>query len=152
MKKLIGVLLLFVLIVGSVRVPANAADAGITYTINLSSTSLAENWNPHSWRTAQDQEILKLVSAPFVDRSICDSSDLVYQWTYKAATAVTDVTASHTSDLTKYAVDLADKSPSEVKEGYVFRITLREGMKWENGEEITADDYIESFKRLGRDR
>ncbi|MBO7623543.1 MAG: hypothetical protein J6S64_05860, partial [Bacteroidales bacterium] len=47
-----------------------------------------------------------------------------------------------------YAVDLAGKSASEVKEGYVFQITLRDGMKWQNGEEITADDYIESFKRL----
>ena len=35
-----------------------------------------------------------------------------------------------------------------MSEGYVFQITLREGIKWEDGEEITADDYIESFRRL----
>ena len=73
---------------------------------------------------------------------------MVYQWTYKAASAVADVTASHTEDLARYPVDFEGKNASEVREGYVFRITLREGMKWQNGEEITADDYIESFKRL----
>ena len=146
MKRVLSVLCLLVLIVGSVKLPANAADTGVTYTINLSHTSLAQDWNPHSWQTDEDKEILELISTPFVDRSIYDSDGLVYQWTYKAASAVADVTASHTDDLTRFSVDLDGRDPSEVSEGYVFQITLREGIKWEDGEEITADDYIESFR------
>ncbi|MBR4798129.1 MAG: hypothetical protein IK049_02610, partial [Oscillospiraceae bacterium] len=152
MKKFLALLMLACTVVSLVGCGGkkNEEDEGIAvvYTYNSYATSLADKWNPHTWETNADSGVLSYMSTPFVDMSIKDSVNQVYQWTYKAATAVQDVTASHAADLTKYAVDLAGKSASEVKEGYVFQITLRDGMKWQNGEEITADDYIESFKRL----
>ncbi len=152
MKKILALLMLACTVVSMVGCGGkkNEEDEGIAvvYTYNSYSTSLADKWNPHTWETNADSGVLSYLSTPFVDMSIKDSENQVYQWTYKAATAVEDVTASHTADLTKYAVDLAGKDASEVKEGYVFQITLREGMKWQNGEDITVDDYIESFKRL----
>ncbi|MBP0970136.1 MAG: hypothetical protein J5744_08330 [Oscillospiraceae bacterium] len=151
MKKILALLLLACMAVSMVSCKGKKKGEDgytITYTYNSYSTALADKWNPHTWETSADSAVLTYMSTPFVDMSIKDSVNQVYQWTYKAATAVEDVTASHTADLTKYAVDLAGSDPADVKEGYVFQITLRDGMKWQNGEEITADDYIESFKRL----
>lgn len=151
MKKILALLLLACTVVSLVSCGGKKkGEDGYTvlYTYNSYSTALADKWNPHTWETNADSGVLSYMSTPFVDMSIDDSVNQVYQWTYKAATAVEDVTASHTADLTKYAANLDGKDPSEVKEGYVFQITLRDGMKWQNGEEITADDYIESFKRL----
>ncbi|MBQ2085471.1 MAG: hypothetical protein II464_04315 [Oscillospiraceae bacterium] len=152
MKKILALLMLACTVVSMVGCGGKKKgdDEGytVTYTYNSYSTSLADKWNPHTWETNADSGVLTYLSTPFVDMSIKDSENQVYQWTYKAATAVEDVTASHTADLTKYAVNLDGKDPSEVKEGYVFQITLRDGIKWQNGEEITVDDYVESFKRL----
>ena len=54
-----------------------------------------------------------------------DSENGIYQWIYLAAESVTDVTASHTADLEKYAVTLPEGvAAADVKEGYVYEIKL----------------------------
>ncbi len=119
------------------------------YTYKSYTTALGSNWNPHTWDTNADSSMLGYVSSPFVDMSILDSENGVYQWVYEMATSVTDVTKDHTDDLTKYPVDLPEgQTAADQKEGYVFEIKLNPNAKWENGEAITADDYIESMKRL----
>lgn len=120
------------------------------YTYKSYTTALGTNWNPHAWETNADQSILSYISSPFVDMSILDSENGVYQWVYEMATSITDVTADNQSDLTKYGSSLpADaESASDVTEGYVFEIRLNPNAKWENGEAITSEDYIESMKRL----
>ena len=141
-------------------------DPAKTYTYRSYSTSLGNNWNPHTWETNADSGILGYLSSPFVDMSIKDSVTGEYQWVYEMATAVTDVTATHQGDLTKYPVDLPyaydedgevikDEDgnptfvdPSTITEGYVFEIQLNPNAKWENGEVINADDYIYSMKQL----
>ena len=116
------------------------------YTYKTYSTALGTNWNPHTWDTNADNSILSYVSSPFVDMSILDSENGVYQWVYEMATSVTDVTKDHQDDLTKYGCTVPEGETPEA--GYVFEIKLNPDAKWENGEKITADDYIESMKRL----
>ncbi len=121
------------------------------YTYNTYSTALGDNWNPHTWETNAESSVLGYITTPFVDISIDNSEDQTYQWVYEAATKVEDVTKSHRDDLTKYGSTLpasAEGNLKNVKDGFVFEITLRKGVEWENGTEITADDYIESFKLL----
>ncbi len=119
------------------------------YTYKSYTTALGSNWNPHTWDTNADNSMLSYVSSPFVDMSILDSENGVYQWVYEMATSVTDVTKDHTDDLTKYPVDLPEgQTAADQKEGYVFEIKLNPNAKWENGEAINADSYVESFKRL----
>ena len=132
---------------------SNSGDAfvadGKDYTYKSYTTALGTNWNPHTWETSVDDSILSYVSSPFVDMSILDSENGVYQWVYEMATSVTDVTKDHTDDLTKYLVELPEGTDaSTVTEGYVFEIKLNPDAAWENGEKIDADDYIESMKRL----
>lgn len=119
------------------------------YTYKSATTALGTNWNPHTWDTNADQSMLGYVSSPFVDMSIKDSVNGVYQWVYEMATSVKDVTKDHQDDLTKYPVNLPEgKTAADITEGYVFEIALNPNAKWENGEAITANDYVESFKRL----
>ena len=53
---------------------------GKDYTYKTATTALGTNWNPHTWDTNADQSMLSYVSSPFVDMSILDSENGVYQW------------------------------------------------------------------------
>ena len=124
-------------------------DPSKNYTYKTATTALGSNWNPHAWETSADDSMLGYISSPFVDMSIKDSEKGVYQWVFEMATAVTDVTAANQGDLIKYPVNLPEgKTATDITEGYVFEIKLNPNAKWENGEAIDADDYVESFKRL----
>ena len=119
------------------------------YTYNTYSTSLASNWNDHTWETSADSAILGYLSSGFVDISIDDSENGVYQWVYDMATYIKDVTADHQDDLTKYNVTLpTGKTPETTENGFVFEIGLNPDAKWEDGTPINADSYIYSMKQL----
>ena len=120
-----------------------------SYTFNDDTTALGTNWNPHTWETNADDNILSYISSPFCTMSIKDSENGIYQWIYEMATSITDVTKDHQDDLTKYKVTLPEgKAASDVTEGYVYEIKLNPNAMWETGEKINADDYIYSMKML----
>ena len=119
------------------------------YTYRTSTTALGTNWNPHTWDTNADDTMLSYVSTPFVYMSIEDSLNGVYQWIYLAATDVTDVTADHQDDLTKYEVTLPEgQAVEDTTSGFVFEIALNPEMKWEDGTPINDDSYIYSMQQL----
>ncbi len=123
-----------------------AADS---YTFKTYSSALATNWNEHTWESNADDTVRTYLTSPFCTMSILDSENGVYQWVWEMATSIEDVTADHQDDLTKYNVLLPEgQTVEETTEGYVFQIDLRPEAKWENGEAITADDYIYSMQQL----
>ena len=127
----------------------NTGATGATYTYHTYSSALATKWNEHSWDTNADDSIRSYVTSPLVDLTILDSENGVYQWCYEMATAVTDVTADHQDDLTKYGVSFqAGKDATNTTSGYVYEIKLREGVTWQDGTPINADTYIYSMKQL----
>lgn len=120
-----------------------------TYTYNSYASALATNWNPHTWEMNSDDTVLGYLSSGFVDISIEDSENGVYQWVYDMATYIKDVTADHKDDLTKYGCSLpAGQEPDDVSEGFVFEIGLNPDAKWQDGSVINADSYIYSMKEL----
>ncbi len=120
-----------------------------TYTYKSYTTALGTNWNPHTWETSADDAISSYITSPFCTMSILDSENGVYQWIWEMATNITDVTADHQDDLVKYNVTLQEGQTAETTtEGYVFQIDLNPNAKWQNGEEITAEDYIYSMQQL----
>ena len=126
----------------TVKGPATYTDKGYT-------TALGINWNPHTWETDPDSTIMSYLETPLATMSIKDSENGIYQWVFKAATSVTDVTKLHKEDLTKYNVSLPEGvTVEDVEKGYVWEIKLNPNMKWENGEKINADTYIYSMKAL----
>ena len=120
-----------------------------TYTYNTYSTSLGNNWNPHTWEVNADDLILSYLSSPFCTMQILDSENGIYQWVYEMATSITDVTKDNKADLTKYNVTLqAGKTVEDTDAGYVFEIKLNPNAKWEDGTLINADSYIYSMQQL----
>ncbi len=153
MKKALSMLLaLCMLLTLAVTMGATAEEAASdvpSYTFNTYSSSLANNWNPHTWETNADDAVLGYLSSPFVTMQAEDTENGVYQWVYEMATEINDVTATHQDDLTKYNVTLpAGMTAADVTEGYVFEIKLNENAKWEDGTPINADSYIYSMQQL----
>lgn len=146
--KLLALALVVCMILPIIASCSKKEGAG-EYTYRSYSTSLGNNWNPHTWETNADDTIQGYISSPFCTMSIKDSENGIYQWVYEMATSITDVTAAHQDDLTKYASTLpAGKTASDVTAGYVFEIKLNPDAKWENGTPINADSYIYSMKQL----
>ena len=104
MKKTLAIFLTLCMLLTSCAALAEttAAEAPATYTYHTYSSSLGNNWNPHTWETNADDSILSYLSSPFCTMSIKDSENGVYQWVYEMATSIEDVTAEHRDDLTKY--------------------------------------------------
>ena len=158
--KLLALLLALVMVVScfaGCKKPVDNPDgtgstegsAAAEYTYKGYTAQLGTNWNPHTWDTSYDNSILEYLETPLATMSIKDSENGVYQWVFKAATSVTDVTKDHKDDLTKYKVTLPKGQTAEQTEkGYVFEIKLNPDMKWENGTAINADTYIYSMKAL----
>ncbi|MBR0081801.1 MAG: hypothetical protein IJP98_03555 [Clostridia bacterium] len=141
-----------------------------TYTYHTYSSSLGNNWNPHTWETNADDSMLGYISSPFVTMQAENTEDGIYQWVYEMATEINDVTETHQADLTKYAVNLPKKvveeevvnedgetqvvakevemDVSEVTKGYVFEIKLNPDAKWQDGTPINADSYVYSMQQL----
>ncbi len=150
-KKVISLILVVVMLSSLFLVACkkkNVEGAG-DYTYKSYTTALGTNWNPHTWETNADDSILSYVSSPFVTMEAKDTENGVYQWVYEMATSITDVTKDHKDDLTKYGCALPeDKTVADIEKGYVFEIKLNPDATWENGEKITADDYIYSMQQL----
>ena len=151
LKQVLSMLLILsmvlVLFVGCTEEKEKVVKADYTY--KSYSTSLGNNWNPHTWETNADDSILSYLSLPFCTMSIDDSANGIYQWIYQMATSIEDVTAANQADLTKYAVTLPEgMTAEEVEGGYVYEIKLNEKAKWEDGTPINADSYIYSMKQL----
>ena len=154
MKRIVS-LVLVVLMLGAVAAAAVACTTPeeekktSTYTYKSYTTALGTNWNPHTWETNADDSILGYISSPFITMEAKDTENGEYQWVYEMATSITDVTAANQADLVKYGCALPEGVAStDVKEGYVFEIKLNQDAMWQNGEKITADDYIYSMQQL----
>ena len=163
MKKALSLLLALIMVLGLAACnnnetpvddqPSQGGDDVVetadTYTYKSYTTALGTNWNPHTWETNADDAINGYITSPFCTMSILDSENGVYQWVWEMATSITDVTAEHQDDLVKYNVTLQEgETPETTTEGFVFEFALNPNAKWQNGEAITADDYIYSMQQL----
>ena len=114
-----------------------------TYTYNTYMAALGTNWNPHTWENSADSTVMSYIEAPLTDLTVLDSEAGSYQWIFVAASDIKDVTADHQDDLVKYGC-----AETDATEGYVYEISLREEMKWQDGTPINADTYIYSMKQM----
>ncbi len=109
------------------------------YTYNLAWGTFPSTWNPHTYETSTDSDVLSYVSDGF------------YGFDYNEdetgfAMVPAMVKDDHPIDVTK---DYVGKyGIKEGDEKLVWKINLREDLKWQNGDKITANDFVESAKRL----
>lgn len=148
MKKILAVLPALAMCL-AMFTSCGSGEDGENYTYNGAVTALGSDWNPHTWEKSADDTINDYITSPFVEMSVKDSENGVYQWVYEMASAITDVTGEHRDDLTKYAVTLPEgRTADSIDSGYVFEIALNPNARWEDGTPINADSYIYSMKQL----
>jgi len=108
-----------------------------TYTYNDYLTLSPSNWNELTYQDNNDTAIMNYIGSSFFgyDFKYDENGEIIpgeFEVVYNAATKLEDVTA-------KYAE--AWGLPADGK-GQAYKITLRDDLKWENGDPIKAEDFV----------
>jgi oligopeptide transport system substrate-binding protein len=130
---------------GEVTTDVYAGEAGKdhtdekVYTYNTAMTAMGGglDWNPHTWETSDDRIILDYTSTGFYAFVVNSAKDGYSVVPEMAADFPLDVTAEYVG---QYGVAEGDANKA-------WRIALNQDAVWENGEKITADDYIYSMQQ-----
>ena len=152
MKKLLALLLAAVMVLSMAACSNNqgnddptagtdgtTAPAGeATYTYNTALSVFPTNWNMHTYQTDTDSEILNYIVDGFYTFDYNDTQDGYKVIPAMATDFPEDVTAEYVG---QYGIKEGDTA-------IAHKITLRDDLKWEDGTPITANDFIESAKRL----
>ena len=109
-----------------------------TYNDYTSAIVSSMNWDPLSWETNDDSAVLDYISTGFYS-FVLNSDKTGYSVVPEmAAEMPLDVTAEYVG---QYGV-------AEGETGKAWRIALNQDATWDNGEKITADDYVYSMQQL----
>lgn len=117
--------------------PAPVVDDA-TYTYNYALSTFPTNWNVHDYETATDAEILDYIVSGFFTFDYNDTLDGYEIVPYMATKEPEDVTAEYAA---AWGIDADAKAR-------VWKITLRDDLKWEDGTPITAQDFVKSAELL----
>lgn len=95
------------------------------------------NWNPLSWETSDDSYILGFLTMGFYDFAINEDKTGYSIVPEMAAAMPVDVTSEYVGS---YGIAEGDSAKA-------WKIALNPNAKWENGDPITADDYMYSMQQ-----
>ncbi len=123
---------------GSTDNSGNGGTAATTYTYNMALSVFPTNWNPHTYQTATDKDVLKYISSGFYVFDYNETLDGYKLIPGMAVAEPVDVTAEYVG---KYGIAEGDKAKA-------WKITLRDDLKWEDGTPINAHDFVTSTKLL----
>ena len=109
------------------------------YTYNTALTAMGGglDWNPHAWETSDDSIILDFITTGFYVFKLNAAKDGYSVVPEMAAELPVDVTDEYVGQLGVVEGDTAK----------AWRLALNQNAVWENGEKITADDYIYSMQQ-----
>lgn len=107
-----------------------------TYNDYLSATT-SMDWNPHTWETSDDSLFLDFINMGFYSFYLNEEGDGYSVLPEMAADYPVDVTSEYVGTLGVAEGDTAK----------AWRIALNQDATWENGDKITADDYIYSMQQ-----
>ena len=109
------------------------------YTYRGATTTLPANWNIHTYTSNDATTIL----------GYCEDSlyEFDYNLTMDGYRIVPGMAVDFPEDVTAEFAGTRD-IPAEAEAGYAYRIQLRDDLKFDNGDEIHAVDFVESVKRL----
>lgn len=123
--------------------PTGSADVtgtpeAATYTYNYALADFPTNWNIHRYETAIDAEIVDYIVDGFYTFDYNDTLDGYKLVPAMLSKDVEDVTADYAG---QYGIEAGDTSR-------VWKLTLRDDLKWEDGSAITAADFVRSAELL----
>ena len=109
-----------------------------SYTYNTYLTLSPSNWNELTYQDNNDTEVMSWIGSSFFtyDFKFDENGEIIpgeFEVEYSAATKLEDVSAQYVG--TKWGVP-------EGGVGYAYKITLRDDLKWENGDPIKAEDFV----------
>ncbi len=115
------------------------------YTYNTYTTVSPSNWNELTYQDSNDTQVMGYIGSSFFeyDFAFDANGEIVpgdFEVEYSAATNLEDVTADYAGN-EKYAV------PANATQGYAYKITLRNDLKWDDGTPIDADDFVYTMKQ-----
>ncbi len=167
MKKLIALLLAVVMVFGLVAcgndtpettapdggetTPVVTTPVADTYTWKDSVSTLATNWNPHTYQTTDDAypaDFLRVGLYGFYFNDELHPKDGVAP--YEGYVIIPEMAAALPVDVTEQvkAEHPEFGIPDSATSGFAYTIDLNPNAVWENGDPINADTYVESMKRL----
>jgi len=169
MKKLIALLLAMALVLSlaacsnntaepttpgttaGTEAPATEPAAEATYTYKDSVSTLATNWNPHTYQTNDDGYPADFLRGALYSFVFNDELHPVEGFDpFTTYVAVPEMAADMPVDVTEQvkAEHPEFGIPESATEGYAYTIALNPDCTWEDGTPINADTYVESMKRL----
>lgn len=167
MKKLMALLLALTMVVSMAACGGNntetTAPAGTettpntqpvaegTYTYKDWVSTLASNWNPHTYQVEDDSYPTEFIRAGLYGFVFNDELHPVEGMDpYTTYYAVPEMAAEMPADVTEQvkAEHPEFNIPESATSGYAYVIDLNPDACWEDGTPINADTYVESMKRL----
>ncbi len=118
--------------------PAEENNTPKNYTYNTYLSVFPDVWNNHTYQTATDAEIIGYTEPGFFTFDYNENKD-----GYKV---VPDMATKEPDDVTSQYV--GKWGIVEGDEHKVWKITIRDDIKWEDGTPIKAQDFVESLKLL----
>lgn len=112
------------------------------YTLNLADVASPRTWNPHEWETNTDSVIIGYTEIGLYDVILNGDKDGYEVVPEMAAAVPKDVTSTLTAaERARYGVGEGDA-------GLKWEIDLNPAAKWQDGTEITADDYLFGMSQI----
>ena len=123
--------------------PNKHINDGKTHTYNTYTALSPTNWNELTYQDNNDTQIMSYIGSNFFsfDFKYDANGKIVpgdFVIKYEAATKLEDVSANYVGDT--WGVPAGGK-------GYAYKITLRNDLKWENGDPITAADFVYTMQQ-----
>ena len=127
---------------GEEEPPYQWVDDGLNYSYRTYNTVSPSNWCELTYQDANDSTLISYTTSSFFtyDFKFDEYGEVVpgeYVIKYMAATGLEDVIAEYAADW-----GLLDAEGNPQTKGYAFKITLREDLKWQNGDPIVAGDFV----------
>ena len=121
------------------------------YIWKTSVSTLASNWNPHTYQTSDDSVPLDYTTSSLYTFIFNDELNPVEgKDPYEGYVIIPEMAAEMPVDVT---LDIKASNPEfgipeSAEAGYAYKIALNPNATWDDGTPITAETYVESFKRL----
>lgn len=138
-KKIMLLLIAAVSAVVVVGCGKNDKKVGVgEYTYNTATSVFPTNWNPHTYETNTDSEILDYASSGFYEFDYNDDKTGYQIVNAMATDKPIDVTNKY---IGQYGVKNGDSAK-------IYKIKLRNDLKWDDGTVINAKSFVNSAKLL----
>ena len=115
-------------------------------------STLATNWNPHTYETSDDSYPLDFIITGLYTFVFNDELNAVDgKDPYSGYKIIPEMAAEMPVDVTEEIKALENNKfniPADAKTGYAYKIALNKDAKWQDGTPINADTYVYSMKQL----